>query len=184
MTGNIVSMARICLCALPLLAIVRRSWRRPGLREIIVLLFLTWMTGLLALALDGTWRSPGLMLEGALERIRTGERINLTPLRTILRQLRKLPTSPELQLTQLLGNTLMFIPWGFCLPLLWPRLRKPLRIVLLCLALTCGIELLQLFIRREVDVDDVLLNFLGSMMGAGLWAGLRRFIPPLVQNGP
>ena len=45
----------------------------------------------------------------------------------------------------------------------------------MCLGLTCLIEFTQLFIGRTVDVDDLILNFVGSMCGAGLWWAFSRF---------
>lgn len=169
MIASLIAFARICLCALPAWAVLRRSWKRPSLREAAMLIFLTYMTALLVLALDGTWQTPAAMVSHALERIQTGERIQLLPLTTIIRQIQKLPTSTEQQLTQLLGNTLLFIPWGLALPMFWPRFRSTGRMILMCLLLTCTIEFMQLFIGREVDIDDVLLNFLGGMLGVFLW---------------
>ena len=67
----------------------------------------------------------------------------------------------------------MFMPWGFGLVLLWERNRRVMRISGLSLAITAFIELCQLFIGRAVDIDDILLNFAGSMLGALVWYILR-----------
>ena len=52
--------------------------------------------------------------------------------------------------------------------MLWRRFRHPLMLVLMCLSLTCFIEGTQLFIGRTVDVDDLILNTLGCVIGYGI----------------
>ena len=71
--------------------------------------------------------------------------------------------------TQLLGNTLLFMPWGFFLPLLWRRFRRILPVAGMCLLLTCFIEGTQLFIGRTGDVDDLILNLCGVILGYFCW---------------
>ena len=167
MISQLTKLACICLCALPVWLVLRRPWRRPAPREIALGLFMVFMVGVLVMALEGQWASPAAMLSSACERVRTGDHINLVPLLTIRNQLTGSDVSTAL--TQLLGNTLLFMPWGFFLPLLWRRFRGFLRMTGMSLALTLFIEGTQLFIRRMVDVDDLILNFAGSMCGAGLW---------------
>ncbi len=167
-----------CAGALPLWLLLRRPWkRRPLAREIVLGAFVVFMAGLMALVWEGQWASPAVMLRRAVERMQTGRRINLEPLRTLRGQLRFI--DPDDSWTQLLGNTLLFMPWGFCLPLLWRKMRRPLVLAGMCLLLTCCIEASQLFIERMTDVDDILLNFLGSMAGAGLWGIVRLRFPKL-----
>ena len=167
MTEKLTRFALICLCVLPVWLILRRPWKRPVKREIALGLFVMYIAALLVMALEGTWASPAAMLQSARERIASMESIYLTPLQTIRQQLSTIDTDESR--TQLLGNTLLFLPWGFFLPLLWRRFRRLLPVAGMCLGLTCFIEFTQLFIGRTVDVDDLLLNFLGSMCGAGLW---------------
>ena len=162
---------------LPVWVILRRPWKRPFRREVALGLFVAYITALLVMALEGTWAAPAVMLQSAGERLsHLGDlpksEIHLTPLRTIRIQLASLDTDESR--TQLLGNTLLFLPWGFFLPLLWPTFRRFLPIAGMCLGLTCLIEFIQLFIGRTVDVDDLILNFLGSIIGAGLWWLIRR----------
>lgn len=167
MIDRLGRFALICLCAVPVWLIIRRPWRHPKRREIALGLFVAYVAALLVMALDGHWAAPADMLASARKRIASGERIYLTPFATIGRQIEKLPSDDSL--TQLLGNTALFAPWGFFLPLLWRRFRHPWAVMLMCLGLTCCIEFTQLFIGRTVDVDDLILNFAGSMSGAGIW---------------
>ena len=75
----------------------------------------------------------------------------------------------------------MFMPWGLGLVLLWKRNQSLGRILFLCFLITVMIEALQLFIGRSVDVDDLILNFLGGGMGAALSVGLKRKFKVLEQ---
>ena len=67
------------------------------------------------------------------------------------------------------GNVLLFVPLGFLLPLVWPRLRfrSALQIAV---AVSVSIELLQwlsssLGSYRAVDINDVILNVFGAGLG-------------------
>ena len=155
---------------LPLWCIIRRPWKRWSLHEGCLMAFAALLFSLLCLVLRGTWAAPGDMLASALHRLRTGEGIQLRLFHTITRQLRY--ARREEMLINIWGNILLFIPYGFFLPLLWKRYRHPLRLSLMCLLLPLSIETCQLFIHRMTDVDDVLLNFAGGMIGGGVFAGI------------
>ena len=185
MIPQLNTLFTLCCCALPVWLLLRSGWlllRKPRrcvkpLREIAMCCFAVFMTGMLCMALEGKWAPPQEMLQSALDRLPSLKKINLIPFHTIGPQLKSLPRIDSV--TQLLGNTLLFAPWGFFLPLLWPRFRTPLTMAGLSLALTCFIEFTQLFIDRYVEVDDLLLNFLGSILGAGTWWCLHRMLPRL-----
>lgn len=172
MSEKLTRFALICLCVLPVWVIVRKPWKRSAPREFALGMFVAYIAALLVMALEGNWASPANMLASARERLGSLEGIYLTPFNTIRQQIEKLPSDESL--TQLLGNTLLFAPWGFFLPLLQRHFRRLLPVAAMCLALTCMIEFTQLFIGRTVDVDDLILNFLGSMCGAGLWWIIHR----------
>lgn len=62
-------------------------------------------------------------------------------------------------------NILLFIPFGYLLPSLFPRLRW-WQVVLLGLAFSLCIELLQLITKLGyADVDDLINNTLGAAIG-------------------
>ena len=103
------------------------------------------------------------------------DNINLQPLDTVRRYLWVLQhsTSP-LQIRHAVinlgGNVIMFVPLGFFAPCLWKKVRKfgwhSLAMVLTILS----IELLQLFsLLGSCDVDDLLLNLVGTTLGYLLW---------------
>jgi glycopeptide antibiotics resistance protein len=72
----------------------------------------------------------------------------------------------------LFGNILMFIPLGVFLPWLYNKtFRKTILIAALCSCLIEFIQYLNMFLGyyRYVDIDDVLLNTLGAMIGFWLY---------------
>lgn len=175
MKGYLLRYLLLMAILLPVWVLIRRPHRRWCCREGMMALFVLLFGGLLCLVLDGQWQAPPKMLKAALHRLQTGEKIQLVPLLTIRRMLRY-GTTDEI-LVNLWGNVVMFVPFGFFLPLLWKRFRHPLRLALCCLLLPVGIECSQLFIGRMTDVDDILLNFLGGLLGGGLFGLLHRCFP-------
>ena len=70
----------------------------------------------------------------------------------------------------LVGNVIMFVPLGWFYPVLWQRLRKFPWLLLWLLLTILSIETLQLFtLLGSFDVDDVLLNMVGALLGFGVW---------------
>jgi glycopeptide antibiotics resistance protein len=70
----------------------------------------------------------------------------------------------------LAGNVLMFIPMGYFFPTIYPKMRN----VLLCFFAAAGtlilVEIAQLFtILGSCDVDDLILNLSGVLVGWCLW---------------
>ena len=64
------------------------------------------------------------------------------------------------------GNILLFLPLGLLPPVLWQRMRKFWKTILLAIAVMTVIELLQMVLRVGVcDVDDLILNTLGAAVG-------------------
>lgn len=73
----------------------------------------------------------------------------------------------------LLGNVVMFLPFGFFAGLLW-RGFSVKRALLLGICTAGGIECWQLLIGRAFDVDDLMLNTLGVLTGYLLWNRIDR----------
>ncbi len=71
-------------------------------------------------------------------------------------------------------NVLMFVPFGFLLPLAFPRLRAFWKTALAVLCLTLCIETLQYFIGRSADIDDAIMNSLGGVAGYLLYVVCNR----------
>ena len=68
------------------------------------------------------------------------------------------------------GNVAAFIPFGFFLPCLFDRQRRFRRFLLTAAAVIVCIELLQLVtLRGSCDIDDLILNLIGSALGYAVW---------------
>lgn len=175
----ILNLLIIMLAVLPVYLLIRRPWREKSVRAWAETAFVVFMVGLLALTFQGEYRSPAAMVESAARRIKSGEEINLVPFRTIVKIF--VHCSVDDFLVNIVGNIVMFMPWGFGLALLWKRKQRVLSVVLHSLALPIFIEICQLFIDRWVDVDDVILNFAGGCLGAALYFVVRRVAPDLTR---
>lgn len=167
--------------AAPLYLLLRRPWRVGFRREAAMAVFWLFMAGLLVLALNGQYAPFRELWHRGMTRLETREYMNLRPFHTIRRFFHY--TSSQNFAVNIVGNIVMFIPWGFGLVLLWKKNRSVLRLAALSLALTVFIEFVQLFIGRHVDVDDLLLNFIGGCLGGILWWVLKKPFPVLNTFG-
>lgn len=64
----------------------------------------------------------------------------------------------------LVGNILMFVPFGFFLPFITKK-ASPKNIFLTSAAVPLAVEVFQLVLGRSFDVDDLICNFVGIMGG-------------------
>lgn len=72
-------------------------------------------------------------------------------------------------------NILMLIPLGFLLPFIWPATAKLICTVLYGFSFSVLIEVSQLFTMvRTTDIDDILMNTLGALIGYLLFRILVR----------
>ena len=62
-------------------------------------------------------------------------------------------------------NVLLFIPLGIFVPCLWPEYRSMMKTVGLGLMTSLGIEILKIFTFRATDINDVITNVAGTMIG-------------------
>ena len=63
-----------------------------------------------------------------------------------------------------IGNMIMFIPYGFFISYIL-KIRKPILIFILSLFASTIIEFTQLQIGRVFDIDDIFLNIIGGLIG-------------------
>lgn len=102
------------------------------------------------------------------------DQINLSPFHTINIYLRSLfhgsLTQKRQALINLVGNVIMFVPFGYLLPELYQSFRPFFRFFSTCLVLICLVEILQLMTLLGVlDIDDLILNMLGFSLGYGIY---------------
>ena len=71
---------------------------------------------------------------------------------------------------QVVGNFIMLLPMGIYLPLLYKKLRSFFPVLFACFGVSLLIEFLQLATRyRSADVDDLLLNTAGAIVGFAIY---------------
>ncbi|MDP4169863.1 MAG: VanZ family protein [Bacillota bacterium] len=105
-----------------------------------------------------------------------GPRYNLIPLKTITNYIRASDHLDfKIWFTNLAGNVFAFIPLGFFLPLLFKRFNSFWRTSLWVVATTASVEIIQ-FITHvgSFDVDDIILNAIGGIIGYVLFKILFR----------
>ena len=104
--------------------------------------------------------------------------LNYIPGDTILRFYRLMlyyPGYRRAAIVNLFGNIILFIPLGFGLPWVHARLRRWWRTFLTAAAVIACVELVQLVtLLGHCDVDDLILNMVGVLIGYLLWAITRR----------
>lgn len=139
-----------------------RSSKKISLKSVLVFSFFLYL-GLLIYVTLFAWNygaSFGPVGPG-------GRNYNLIPLRSIYRIAVFSPSIID-PLRILVGNIILFIPFGFLAPIVIKRLRKSLlTITFLGMFLSVSIEMSQfLFTHRVSNIDDVILNTLGAFIGA------------------
>lgn len=158
---------------------LRNGLRRRGsasvsaYREGAVLVLFMFLTGLLFLTLTPP---SGREYSGPFQ----GD-VNLIPLRESIRLFHFYMKNEmwEAILANFLGNIVMFVPIGFFAGLLSGR-PSWWKGTLWAFALSLFIEVSQLFVGRGTDVDDLILNTLGGLMGHWLFLLFRRIDPGFV----
>lgn len=77
-------------------------------------------------------------------------------------------------LLNVFGNIAMFIPSGIVLPIIYKRLDSFVKVILAGGGISLCIEIIQLpFSVRASDIDDLILNTVGVMLGYGIYAFIR-----------
>lgn len=76
-------------------------------------------------------------------------------------------------------NIALFLPLGMFLPLLWKSFRPAGKTVLFGFCMSLTIELLQIFTYRATDVNDLITNTLGALLGWIVMTMMMRIIPSL-----
>lgn len=85
---------------------------------------------------------------------------NFIPLKEIFRY----NIGSRLFFKNVLGNMVMFMPFGFFVSY-YLKNRRPLSTIILTIIASVSIEVVQMLIGRVFDVDDILLNVLGGLFG-------------------
>jgi len=139
----------------------------PKSTSIWYFLFGAYVVMLLWLLFD---RTPGWGSAETYAEVLQGN-MNLDPFHTIGNYwfvVKRMDFSPIFYhcLINLSGNLFLFIPVGYFLPRLWPKLRNIVFFLLTGFLAITLVELLQLVtLLGSLDIDDLILNLSGMLMG-------------------
>jgi len=84
----------------------------------------------------------------------------------------------------IIGNVLLFLPYGYFISY-YLKNKKILPTTLLTLLVSITIEIVQLNIGRTFDIDDIILNTIGGILGYGIYIVIDRIkelLPKVFQN--
>ena len=123
-------------------------------RELITIAFITYVLCLFYVVTfqDVSWSSS-----------------NFIPFKEILRY----DFGSRLFLKNILGNIIMFLPYGFFVGY-YLKLDKTNIALFLTLLVSTTIETTQLIIGRVFDIDDILLNVIGGLLGCSIFTILHK----------
>jgi glycopeptide antibiotics resistance protein len=114
-----------------------------------------WLIGGLFLTLQPAHPLPGQVVDD-----------NLVPFHTLGIYWRNLGS--EFWLRNLFGNLALLLPLGLLGPIALPFLDRWWRIAVVALLYSVAIELIQRLVpARSADIDDVLVNLAGALLGYG-----------------
>ena len=84
-------------------------------------------------------------------------------------QINFIPFSHDIDIVGYLLNILLFIPLGLLVPIIWEKMNKLTNIISIGFFFTLLIEISQLLNNRSTDIDDILLNIWGAVLGYGFF---------------
>jgi glycopeptide antibiotics resistance protein len=132
------------------------------MRVLAGLLLALWLLGALWLTLQPAHPLPGQVVDD-----------NLVPFHTLAIYFRNLDSG--FWLRNLFGNLGLLLPLGLLGPIALPILRRWWLVLPLALLISASIELAQFRIPdRSADIDDVIVNVAGAVLGYAILHGLRR----------
>lgn len=86
------------------------------------------------------------------------------------------------ELTSHILNIIMFIPLGFLIPLIWKRYRKISKVAIIGFLMSFTIEFCQLFCYRTTDINDLITNTLGTVVGFIIWSIFNKIFSCSEEN--
>ena len=69
-------------------------------------------------------------------------------------------------------NIILFLPFGFFLPLLYRKYNRAIQVVFAGFLLSLSIEVLQMFGMGTTDINDLITNTIGAFLGYGIYTVL------------
>lgn len=124
-------------------------------REVIMLVFFMFLIGLYSQAITGSFTIKNININ----------KINVVPFKIFIDTYKEVFVNGNINyfLISFLGNLCMFIPIGLLIPIIW-KLKDKI-VILIGFLISLSIEISQLFLNRGTDIDDLIFNTLGTILG-------------------
>ncbi|MDD4422876.1 MAG: VanZ family protein, partial [Eubacteriales bacterium] len=140
--------------------------------EVVFLLFAAFISGLASLTVLPSSDSGKLLINDIYK-------LNIIPFHTIIQQFAS--GDFNMLLINIVGNIVMFIPFGYCPALLWHGF-TPANAIMTGFCTSLFIETTQFFIGRSSDIDDLILNTLGAALGYLLYVLSQKINPNYAEK--
>lgn len=79
-------------------------------------------------------------------------------------------------------NILLFTPLGIAMPFIYSK-ASLVKIVLMGLSLSLFIEFIQFFLGRQCEIDDLICNTIGAVLGYLLYLLIKKMFPKFTEKG-
>lgn len=178
-----LSRSVMCLMAVPIVLLVgayRLRQHRPAGCVAAEVVLWAYAAAVLAVTMGPFLYDPAVI--AARSAYEEGAN-NLIPLRTIVNYF--WGGSSWAIVSQVLGNLFLLTPLGFLVPQLFSRVDSARKALAVGFTVSLSIELVQLlystilgFTYKKFDVDDLLLNTIGALIGYACWLGVRALFAP------
>ncbi|WP_042142927.1 VanZ family protein [Paucisalibacillus sp. EB02] len=171
----IIFITLVCYVPIRILYIKNKNLDIRVSREITFIVLITYAESLLYLTLFPTASAPSNTIS-----------INLIPFQTIDLYL-NYHGNVTLQIINLLGNVVVFMPIGIFAPLLLTKITF-MKILFIGFCSTLFIETMQLIlsingvVSRSFDVDDLLLNTVGVLSGFVFWLIFHKLFQNMIKS--
>ncbi|MBQ8165255.1 MAG: VanZ family protein [Clostridia bacterium] len=152
------------------------------LREILIILFSVFVIGLVSQTVipHMEWSDGGFTVSIPENYV---AKYNFIPFAAISDALHKIFVDINLYyVIYLVGNIIVFVPVGFFIALLPQKEIKAWHAAGISFLVSVFIEMVQMFLPRMVDVDDIILNTLGGFSGYLLYLLLKKAAPAFVKR--
>ena len=166
MTWPMILISIVVLVSLRLTYLIKNKEHLNLYKELLMLSFIIYILCLFQIVTfqdDVTWSSN-----------------NFLPFREIFRY----SIGSRLFIKNVLGNITLFLPFGLFTSY-YLDIKKPNLIIILTLIASLSIEVVQMTIGRVFDVDDIILNLVGGILGYYIYALLRKigdFLPKFMKS--
>lgn len=146
--------------------------KNKKLIKILFSIYILFLILFVVLKFDGSFERIISLHNSIIENEKDGLRnINLIPFRTMSPYLKNI-TEPYV-FKNIIANIVAFIPLGFFISNKNPK--NVFKALIICLGVILSIELIQLFFKIGFfDVDDIILNFIGSLLGVFISLFVRK----------